>query len=137
MRRQEGIESELRQEKQLSESKRLFRPDSDNNIKDDVYGAHSNAAASSSRGGTFSTNSGTRTGTFSESGIYLSSSPLNASSEQIRNERYLQEKVRNKLGYNMARREQPRGPTEEFIKTAYIGNIPYSADVNEVCSRTP
>ncbi len=130
------MRTKLRQEKQQQlqqpEPKRHFRPDSDN-LTDEVYDTRSNAAASS-YGGTFSTNSGTRTGTFSESGIYLSSSPFNASSEQLKHERYYREKLRNKLGYNITRREQPRGPTGEFVKTAYIGNIPYLADMNEVCS---
>ncbi len=126
------MRTKLGQEKQQPEPKRHFRPNSDN-FPDEVYDAQSNAAASSG-GGTFSTNSGTRTGTFSESGTYLSSSQLNASSEQLKHERYNLEMLQNMVRDCITRGEQPRGPTGEFVKTAYIGNIPYMAGIDEVCS---
>ncbi len=123
--------AELRHKKQQlqqPEPRRHFRPDSDT-FTDEAFDTRSNAA---STGGTFSTNSGTRTGTFSSSGIYLSSSPFGASSEQLKHQRFYREKLRNTLGYSIADWGRPRSPAGEFIKTAYIGNVPYLADINEV-----
>ncbi len=118
----------MRQHQQPVPPKRHIRPDSDT-FTDEVFDTRSNAA---STGGTFSTNSGTRTGTFSSSGLYLSSYPFAASSKsrQFDQRGHFYRKL--PIHHNTLDREQPRCQREEFIKTAYIGNIPYSAGVNEV-----
>ncbi len=104
------------------------RPDSDT-FTDEVFDARSTAASS---GGTFSIHSGARTGTFSESGIYFSSSRFDGSSDQLKNARHYREHLWNNLRDGVLQHDQYGAQAGEFIKTAYIGNIPYYSGKDEV-----